>query len=141
MPSNHIRSAVDNVMIRSCLCTIPPDATITDAAEKMCGQGSMTLVVFDGTPLGAVTAEHILQALADSQNPETTMVADIMTAAPISAVNIGAALDQVVDAMLKHHVQAVAVRDGEKLAGLVTLPSILPSLAIRTRQVPPVEAK
>lgn len=81
MPSNYTRSAVDSAMIRSRLCTISPYATITDTPEKMCGLDSMALVVFDGTPLGVLAAEHILQALADPQNPETTMVADILTAA------------------------------------------------------------
>lgn len=133
MRSKPRQSSVDNVMIRSCLCTIRPDATITEVAEKMSQQGSTALVVFDGTPLGVVTAEHIIHALADSQNPETTRVADVMTAAPIPAVNLGSTLGRVLTTMVEHRVQSVAVRDGEKLAGLVTLPSVLPLLVARAQ--------
>ncbi len=108
---------------------------MTDAADKMYQQGSKALVVFDGTPLGVVTADHIIHALADLKNPETTEVRDVMSPAPILAVNRGSSLSHVLKVIREHHAYAVAIKDGEKLAGLVTLPSVLPFLAIRTEQL------
>ncbi len=127
-------------MVRPCLCTIRPEDTLTDAADKMYQRGSTALVVFDGTPLGVITADHIIHALADLKNPETTKVRDVMSPAPILAVNRGSSLSHVFKVIVEHHVYAVAIRDGEKLAGLVTLPAVLSFLVVRTEQLTPVVA-
>ncbi len=63
-----------------------------------------------------------------------------MSPAPILAVNRGSSLSHVFKVMLEHHVYAVAILDGEKLAGLVTLSAVLPFLAVRTEQLAPVTA-
>lgn len=137
---NSPQSSVDDVMVRSCLCTIRPEASITNAANKLYQQRSTALVVLDGTPLGMITVEQVIHSLADLKNPETTQVRDVMSPAPILAVNRGSSLSHVFKVMLEHEVYAVAVRDGEKLAGLVTLPVVLPFLAVRTEQQAPLEA-
>ncbi len=103
-------------------------------------QGSTALVVLDGIPLGVVTVDQVIHALADLKDPETTRVRDVMSPAPILAVSRGSSLSHVFKVMLEHHVYAVAIRDGEKLGGLVTLPALLPFLAVRTEQLTPVEA-
>ncbi len=129
------QSSVDDLMVRPCLCTIGPEDTLTDAADKMYQQSSTALVVFDGIPLGMVTADHIIHALADLKNPETTEVRDIMSPAPILAVNQGSSLSHVFKVMLENHAYVLAVRDGERLAGLVTLPAVVSFLAVRTEQL------
>lgn len=128
-----LESPVEDVMVRSCLCTINPDVTIAEAAERMSLQGSTALVISDGLPLGIVTEDHMIDALAAERNPAQTRVEEIMTAIPLPAISRHSTVYDALAAMMRNKTSALPVRDCDKLAGLVTIRQIFPYWSLEPR--------
>ncbi len=104
------------------LVTCLPSATVHDAAAKMkeYNVGSV-LIVEEGWKLkGILTDRDItLSVAADSKDPKSTFVYDVMTADPIT-VNAEADVDSALRIMNKANIRRLPVIEDGKLVGLLS---------------------
>ncbi len=104
------------------LVIILPSSTVFDAALKMKEYhvGSV-LIVEEGWKLkGILTDRDIaLTIAADSKDPKTTCVCDIMTADPIT-INSDADVDSALRLMNRAHIHRLPVTENGKLVGLLS---------------------
>lgn len=102
--------------------TCSPSETIHQAAVKMKQYdiGSV-LIVEDGSKLkGILTDRDIALKLgAESKDPETTFVSDIMTPNPVS-INLNADVDEALKAMNTANVRRLPVMEDGNLVGLLS---------------------
>ncbi len=104
------------------LVTCSPSESIHDAAAKMkeYNIGSI-LIVEDGSKLkGILTDRDIaLNVAAESKDPQTTIVADIMKPDPIS-INLSADVNDALKTMSKANVRRLPVMEDGKVVGLLS---------------------
>jgi signal-transduction protein with cAMP-binding, CBS, and nucleotidyltransferase domain len=102
--------------------TCPHTASLVDAAEKMRDEGIGNVVVMNGdTPCGIVTDRDIVvKAVADGKNPADTTLDDVC-AHQLVSVSPGDSVDKAVDIMRDKAIRRVAVMEGGKLTGMVSL--------------------
>ncbi len=104
------------------LITCQPSATVHDAAAKMKEHNvGSVLIVEDGWKLkGILTDRDItLTVAADSKDPRTTFVYDVMTPDPIT-VNAQADVDSALRIMNKANIRRLPVTEDGKLVGLLS---------------------
>ncbi len=104
------------------LITCLPSATVHDAASKMKEHNvGSVLIVEDGWKLkGILTDRDItLSVAADSKDPWTTFVYDVMTPDPIT-VNSQADADSALRIMNKANIRRLPVIEEGKLVGLLS---------------------
>ncbi len=104
------------------LITCLPSATVHDAAAKMKEHSvGSVLIVEDGWKLkGILTDRDItLSVAADSKDPWTTFVYDVMTPDPIT-VNSQADVDSALRIMNKANIRRLPVIEDGKLVGLLS---------------------
>jgi CBS domain-containing protein len=102
--------------------TCPHTASLVDAAKKMRDEGIGNVVVTNGDkPCGIVTDRDIVvKAVADGKNPADTTLDDVC-AHQLVSVSPGDSLDKAVGIMRDKAIRRVAVMDGGKLTGMVSL--------------------
>ena len=102
--------------------TIPPTATIREAAQRMRSMDVGSLPVCDGTRLlGMITDRDItVRAVATGSDPAKTKLADICSH-DIAAVRPDQTVDDAVQMMKSHDVKRVLVMDDSKIEGIVSL--------------------
>jgi CBS domain-containing protein len=116
---------VCEVMTRFVL-TIPPEATIQEAARKMRTYHIGILPVSDhGKMLGVVSDRDIaIRAVADAKHAKLTSVREIMSVPAISCLE-NHDLETACSIMESHRVRRLLVVDhGNRLAGIVSLEDI-----------------
>ncbi len=104
------------------LITCSPSATVHDAAAKMKEHNvGSVLIVEEGWKLkGILTDRDItLTVAADSKDPRTTYVYDVMTPDPIT-VNAQADVDSALRIMNKANIRRLPVTEDGKLVGLLS---------------------
>ncbi|MCL5022605.1 MAG: CBS domain-containing protein [Nitrospirae bacterium] len=108
--------------MRKELVTVLPSSTVYEAALKMKEHriGSI-LVVEEGWKLkGIFTDRDIAMAVAaDSKDPKTTFVSDIMTTDPIT-INADADVDTALGLMNRTNIRRLPVTEGGWLVGLLS---------------------
>lgn len=102
--------------------TCPHTASLVDAAKKMRDEGIGNVVVMNGDePCGIVTDRDIVvKAVAEGKNPADTTL-DEVCAHQLVSVSPGDSVDKAVGIMREKAIRRVAVMDGGKLTGMVSL--------------------
>lgn len=103
--------------------TLPPEASIVEAAQKMdqCGIGAIAISE-DGKVAGLITDRDItVNVIAKGLDPMQLLVKDIMTS-PVIYVSADAELEEARELMLTNKVGRIVVLDEErKLLGVASL--------------------
>lgn len=113
---------VSDVMSRD-VEVVAPDATLTEAAQKMKALDVGPLPVCDGTrPQGMVTDRDIaIRAVAEGRDPNTTPVSEVMSEGVVSCY-VDDDVREAVKLMEKEQIRRLAVLDRAKnLVGVVSL--------------------
>jgi CBS domain-containing protein len=102
--------------------TVPGDATLAEAARLMRDADIGDVIVADGErPIGVVTDRDIVvRAVAEDQSPADTTVADICTR-DLLTVSPDDAVEQAAQLMRQVAVRRLAVVDGDRLVGVISL--------------------
>jgi CBS domain-containing protein len=102
--------------------TCPHTASLVDAAEKMRDEGIGNVVVMNGDePCGIVTDRDIVvKAIAEGKNPTDTTL-DEVCAHQLVSVSPADSVDKAVGIMRERAIRRIAVMDGGKLTGMVSL--------------------
>lgn len=103
--------------------TVPPDATLIDAAQQMRDKdiGDVLVVDMEGRLRGIVTDRDIVvRALADGREARATTVGDVCSPDPVS-VAPDDAVDRAVDMMRDKAIRRLPVIDNGRLVGVVSL--------------------
>lgn len=103
--------------------TLPPEASIVEAAQKMdqCEIGALPISE-DGKVVGLITDRDItVNVIAKGLDPLQLLVKDVMTS-PVVYVSADADLEEARDKMLANNVGRIVVLDEErKLLGVASL--------------------
>jgi CBS domain-containing protein len=111
--------------------TLGPEASCSEAAERMRDANVGAIVVSDGgRPLGVVTDRDIaVRVVAEGLAPESTSLRDVMSGQPVF-LSGERPLDQLVAAMRDLAIRRVPVVDADgKLAGVVSMDDLIVLLA------------
>jgi CBS domain-containing protein len=102
--------------------TLPGDATLTEAARLMRDADIGDVIVADGErPLGVVTDRDIVvRGIAEEHAPSDTTVADVCTR-DLVTVSPDDPVEQAVRLMRQVAVRRLAVVDGDRLVGVISL--------------------
>jgi len=151
---------VADVMTRNVI-SVPPDATVEDAAKLMLQRGISGLFVVDdkGQLAGVVTEGDLLRRdelgtqrhrpwwlrllvspgrqAADFTRTHGRRVRDVMTQ-DVVTVAADAPLEEVVELMEQHRIKRVPVTQDGKVTGVVSRADLLRALVVASRNEPPV---
>lgn len=122
--------------------TVPSDATVGDAVDRLLGSGVGSVIVVDdaGTPVGIVTEADALRAARERGTPFSDIAVSevshnaVVTTAPSRSVLT------VARQMADEGVKKVPVVDGLDIVGVVTLTDIVWELSSLREEVTVVEA-
>lgn len=115
--------------------TINEDATVYQAIEKMVEHNVGSLVVMDGNaPVGLITERHYLKSVAlQGRTSKTTRVYEIMSP-EIICVAPETGIDLCMKLMTERRVRQIAVVEGGRLAGIVSIGDVVKQLAKEHRR-------
>ena len=113
---------IEQIMRGQRLCILPPEATISEAADAMAERHVAAVLVMVGEDLQGIFTERdvIVRVLAARRDPTQTRLAEVMSPHPVtldSTATIRQALAEMHDNHLRH---LPIVRDG-KVAGVVSM--------------------
>ena len=113
---------IEQVMRSQRLCILPPEATISEAADAMADHHVAAVLVMIGDELQGIFTERdvIVRVLAARRDPGETRLADVMSPHPVtldSTATVRQALAEMHDNHLRH---LPIMRDG-KIAGVVSM--------------------
>lgn len=108
---------------------VEPDVTIRDAAIVMERAGVGALVVLGGTaPVGVVTDRDLVRrGMAKGLLPDARV--DAVMSAPVITLEADADLHRAFALFRSHAVRRLAVVDGERFVGMITIDDLLMNLA------------
>ena len=108
---------------------VAPDRTVSDVAKLMnsAGVGAIA-VVEDDVPVGIVTDRDLVRRGLARDVPADTRVDSVMTS-PVLTIDADAPLHDAVAAFSHHAVRRLAVVDGERFVGMISLDDLLLDLA------------
>jgi CBS domain-containing protein len=111
--------------------TIPPEATVAEAAELLEEEGYGCLVVADEAdrPVGVLTIGDLARrVLLNGRDPTVTRVAEVMTG-DLVCVQPTTSFDAALALMAARGLRRLPVVDGGRLLGLLTLNDVVQALA------------
>lgn len=106
--------------------TIPVDATVALAAQKMCQEevGSC-IALHNSKPAGIITEQDInCKVVAKDRKPGEVLVREVMST-PLITADADRTVGDVVDIMVKHKVRRVPIVENGFVTGIVTVRDIL----------------
>ena len=140
---------VRDVMVREVI-TVDENSTVKEAVDIMNEFQIGSLIVLErGKAMGIVTERDFLKrVIAEGKDVMTTKVKEIMTT-PLVVVEPSTDLEEAVKLMFQRKIKKLAVVDGKKLVGLISLtdiarfhPQIIKLLKqLAARQAPPKNIK
>jgi CBS domain-containing protein len=115
---------VGDVMVREVI-TVDENSTVKEAVDIMNEfQIGSLIVLGKGKAMGIVTERDFLRrVIAGAKDAENTKVREIMTV-PLVVVEPSTDLEEAVKLMFQRKIKKLAVVDGKKLVGIVTLTDI-----------------
>lgn len=112
--------------------SVPPTASVADAAETMVKGRVGSAVVVDGPwLLGIFTERDALRAAASGRDLNTAQLKEWMTPEPMT-VGPDTETEEVAVIMASHGFRHVPVTEGEQVVGVVSLRDVLSSRIRRT---------
>lgn len=80
------KRTVGDIMARADFHILSPDATVREAARLMADKRIGAILVVDQSELAGIFTERdgLFRVLAEGRDPETTTLADVMTAKPVT---------------------------------------------------------
>jgi CBS domain-containing protein len=117
MLSQRIRS----VMAREHLLVAPPEVTVGEAARMMAERNAGAVVVVQGGAVAGIFTERdaVYRVMARRFDPETTLLADVMTAAPMT-VKPDRSFGHALQLMQENSFSHIPVVENGELIGIVT---------------------
>ncbi|PIE13384.1 MAG: hypothetical protein CSA70_05715 [Rhodobacterales bacterium] len=105
--------------------SLPRDATVARAARMMTENRVGALVVLDGDTLVGIVTERdvVFRCVGVDRRPDTTTVADIMTADPVT-IDINDAVSNALAAKLGNNFRHLPVMENGRIAGLLSFRDI-----------------
>lgn len=107
--------------------SLPPNATVLDAAKFMTDMNVGSVVVVDGDkPIGILTDRDIMtKVVVERKDPQTVKVKDIM-ASPVVTISVEKDIVDVTKLMSTHGVRRFPVVDSDgRIIGVIALDDIL----------------
>jgi CBS domain-containing protein len=122
--------------------TVPLEATVAEAVDRLLDAGVGSVVVLDGddNPVGIVTETDALRAARDTDRPLSDIDVRAVGHRPIVTTTPSTAVTTVARLMTDEGVKKVPVMDGLDLVGMVTLTDIVWHLSSLRREVTAMEA-
>jgi CBS domain-containing protein len=112
-------------MYRPEVFTIEVDESLAAAASSMHFNEIGALPVFDrGSFVGIITERDLVRALAEDEDPQSTIVREYMTPDPVS-ITPDTSLGQAADRMLQMGVRHLPVVLGDDIVGMVSVRDLL----------------
>jgi len=131
-----VPTTVETVM-QAPVATVPPDASVREAASRLVDAGIGSLVVCaDGEPVGICTEVDVTRLVADGGDPTASTVADVMSS-PLVTTSPDTVLQDAAETLRLNDVKRLPVLDDGELVGIVTntdLANYLPHLLRRGRR-------
>ena len=115
------RIATD-IMRQTVLVTLPPEATVKHAAERMMAKDiGAVLIIDDGKLAGIFTERDVsFRVVSENLDPDQTPLGDVMSADPV-AIRPGDSCNDVVGKMQAGHFRHLPVVDGGKAIGILSI--------------------
>lgn len=131
-PADALRGQAEqpvSTVMRPAPVTVPADATLATAAALMRERGVGWLPVLqDGTLVGVVTdRDVVVRAIAAGRDPGRTPVLEAATREVVWAAP-QMPIEEAVRLMERHRIRRLAVLDGPRVAGVVSLDDLAPKL-------------
>ena len=113
--------------------TLPPTATLTEAARRLRDLNVGSLPILDGDHLlGVVTDRDIVvRGIAEGLDPSSATVAEVATGAVVT-VDVDDDAEKVARIMGERQVRRVPVLDGGRLVGVIAQADVARDLDART---------
>jgi CBS domain-containing protein len=113
------RHIIPHVVRSFAIHTLPPTATVRDAAEVMAEQsiGAVMIVDAGGRLIGIFSERDMVNRIVVANlTPETTLLADVMTTSPVTVDPDSCAIEAL-NLMADHHIRHLpVVRHGRPIA-------------------------
>lgn len=111
------------------LVSLPPTASVQDAAKLMAEKGVGSVVIMHGDSLKGIFTERdiLTRILAKSLDPNVVLLSDVMSA-EVTTADINDSLESCYAKMQEKKSRHVPIVDGGKVVGMVTMRNILESL-------------
>ncbi|MFH0847919.1 MAG: CBS domain-containing protein [archaeon] len=104
--------------------TIDAENTIQEAVMKMSGKGiSSVIVLKDDKPVGIITDTNVKRAVSQGFNPNAK--ASEHMSSPVQSVDTDSNCLEAFSQMLRHSIKHLAVLEGGKLRGVITLQDLM----------------
>ena len=109
--------------------SIAPEATVGEAVARMAEMGIGSLLVMrDGALCGIVTErDYARKVVAGGMPPETTRVADIMTA-EVLTTGIDRNIDECMMLMTEKRIRHLPVVDGDTVLGIISIGDLMKAI-------------
>lgn len=123
-----------SVLMATTIATIQSDASLRAAAERMREKRIGSLLTIEaGEIVGIVTERDLVwKGLADSQDPDSTHVSAVMSS-PLLSIDINRTIRDASQAMAERSVRHLAVTDGGKIVGVLSVRDLVKMVSIRDR--------
>jgi len=113
--------------------TVPPEATLADAARRMIARDAGAAVVMEGGELvGVISERDLMRAIPDACDPDTPvadrMTRHVMTGTP--STGIGEAMAIMIEGRFRH----LPVVEEGRVLGVVSMRDLMSWTALRLRQ-------
>jgi len=104
------------------VATVPPNATVAEAAKLMQKHNVGSVPVTDGGNLVGIVTDRdiVVRNIAHDFDPKSTPVSNIMTTNLVT-VTPDATIDEVTQKMSAHQVRRIPVVENQKLVGMVSI--------------------
>ena len=104
------------------IASLPPQATVLDAAQLMNDRHIGSVLVTEGNQLVGIFTERdvMRRVVADQRDPATTTVADVMTS-PVACAAPHTTLDEIRTVMRDKRIRHVPVVNGGAVLGMISL--------------------
>jgi CBS domain-containing protein/acyl dehydratase len=115
--------------------TIPPDASVTDAAARLQDTGIGSLVVVDDEPVGIVTREDLLGVLAGWESEIDAEISTVMSE-PLITVSPDETVEDAATRLRESSIKRLPVLEDGRLVGIVTTTDVsyyIPQVAFGRR--------
>ena len=106
----------------STIASLPPQATVLEAAQLMNDRHIGSVLVTEGNQLVGIFTERdvMRRVVADQRDPATTTVADVMTS-PVACAAPHTTLDEIRTVMRDKRIRHVPVVNGGGVLGMISL--------------------